>query len=80
LIEKYHSSNDPEDALDKISLAILNQSIQPGKRIWLVIASDSPGASLEIEKRWLANRSKNSECSVSKSKSGNTELCLFNIN
>jgi hypothetical protein len=49
-IDKYLTSNDPEDALDTISLAILNQSIQPGKRIWLVIASDSPGASLGIEK------------------------------
>jgi hypothetical protein len=79
LVEKYLASKDPEDTLDMISLAILNKSIQPGKRIWLVIASDSPGASLGIEKKWLANLSENTICSISQSTNGRVELCLFKM-
>lgn len=77
LIEKYNNSNIPEDALDKISLDILTLVVQSAKKVWLVIPSDSPGASLGIEKRWLANRSDNETCSEFQSSSGTTELCQY---
>lgn len=79
-IEEYQKTNNPEIAMDKTSLTIVKQEARSGRRVWLVLPYDSPGGNLEIEKKWLANRSKTVTCHLSHENNGNTELCMFIIN
>jgi|WetSurMetagenome_2_1015567.scaffolds.fasta_scaffold46591_2 hypothetical protein len=80
IIEEYHITNNPEVAMDNASLAILNQEIRSGKRVWLILPYDSPGANLGIEKIWLVDRSKTVTCHLFQAKNENTEMCMFIIN
>jgi hypothetical protein len=77
LIEKFKNTGNPEDALDGVSLAILNREALSSKRIWLVLPSDSPGTSLELEKTWLSQRFDERDCSLFISEGKTTEVCLF---
>jgi hypothetical protein len=77
LIEKFNKTGNPEVALDEVSLAILNREASSSKRIWLVLPSDSPGTSLELEKTWLSQRFDERDCSFFISEGNTTEVCLF---
>ncbi len=76
-IEAYQSSNDPAMGLSEVSLAILGKEIDQGRRVWLVVPSDSLGSELELEQKWLAERSISSECSVFQGENTSTRVCLY---
>jgi hypothetical protein len=78
-IDRYRQTQNPEDALDKTSLAILQQAVASSERVWLLVPYDSPGASLGLEKAWLAGQSRDVACSQSVGQGGITELCAFEI-
>ncbi len=80
IIKEYQNTNNPEVAMDKISLSILNQEVRSGKRVWLILPYDFPGVDLGIEKKWLGDRSKTVTCHLSQVKNEITELCMFTIN
>ncbi len=77
LIEKFNETGNPEDALDEVGMAILNREALSSKRIWLVLPSDSPGTSLELEKNWLSQRFDERDCSLFMHEGNTTEVCLF---
>jgi hypothetical protein len=77
LIEKFNETGNPEVALDEVSLAILNREAISRKRIWLVLPSDSPGATLGLEKTWLSQRFNQESCESFSDERDTTEICLF---
>lgn len=76
---RFNQSGQPEDALDPISLAILGKEALPGKRLWIVIADDSPGAGLGLEQKWLEQKSSASECDTFDGSSHITLICDYQI-
>jgi hypothetical protein len=78
-LELFTLTMNPEDALDIITLSIFRQKIKPGQRTWLLVAGDSPGASLGIEALWLEERSEFHECQYFSDDTHNTNLCYFDI-
>ncbi len=79
LLEKYRDTNNPEDALGASSLTILSETAAPGKTLWLILPSDSPGSDLGLEKTWLASRSAAVECSSFSGGEQRTQVCKFVI-
>jgi hypothetical protein len=58
LIEEHASSNDPEVALDQATLKLLKGlPSNQYQRVWLLLPSDTPGATLNIELDWLIQNS-----------------------
>jgi hypothetical protein len=57
LIEEYYSTEDPEVAMDEISLTLLQDIPYSFQRVWLVLPDDSPGANLNLERTWIAQQS-----------------------
>jgi hypothetical protein len=55
-IQAYLKTQDPQNALDPVTLALLAGKVQSGQRVWLVVPSDSPGAELDLEAVWLRGR------------------------
>ncbi len=56
-LENYRATNDPEAALDKIALSLLEDVGRSYQRVWLLLPGDSPGAELGLEINWLNQRS-----------------------
>jgi hypothetical protein len=77
LVEKYQASQNPEDALSTQTVTLLNESLQTNGTVWLVSPSDSPGADLNLEISWLADRASNADCQEFKGINENTEVCKF---
>jgi len=61
-IGKFNLSQRPEDALDPMTLAIFNEEVKPGMKVWILNPGDSPGADLRLEMMWMAARAKDSNC------------------
>lgn len=78
-IQTFILTGKPEDALDPISLAILEKAVSPGKRIWMITANDSPGSDLGIEHKWVKERSDASDCQFFNSNANFTSLCIYEI-
>jgi len=78
-IEKYYASLDPEVALDKITLSLLNDIPGNYRCVWLLIAGDSPGATLNIEVTWLVQESVSYKDWVFKYADIESRLFLFDL-
>jgi len=78
-VDVFNITKNPEEAMDAITLSIFKQKIEPGQRTWLLSGWDSPGASLDLERLWLEERSDFHECQSFIDNGGTTELCYFNI-
>jgi hypothetical protein len=78
-IAKYQQTNNPADALDPITLDIMDEAVMNGRRIWLVIPSDSPGSDLNLEQDWFSQHSSRSQHWIFKRDSQTTRLNLFSI-
>jgi len=57
LIEEYRLTNNPEVALVEASVKLFPDLPDKYSRVWLVLPSDTPGATLNIEVDWLMNNS-----------------------
>jgi hypothetical protein len=79
LVEKYRLTNNPEDGLSDHSLTILRQSIVSGGSLWLVLPSDSPGADLGLEKKWLTGKASDVNCVFFEGQGQGTEVCKFTL-
>lgn len=77
LVEKYRATNDPEDGLSNHSLELLRQSLALGRPFWLVLPSDSPGADLGLEKKWLITKASDVDCVSFEGQGQTTEVCKF---
>ena len=78
-IKNYKASGDPLQAMDKITLGILEKEALPDRLVWLVLPSDTPGADLGIEENWLAQRSDEINCQVFLDDSLITRLCRYHL-
>ena len=78
LIKTYAKEQDPEKVMDSNMLAIFQKYAISGNRIWLILPEDTPGASLGIEEKWLAQRSSQSNCKTY-TDSISTKLCFYLI-
>jgi len=78
-IDRFMETQNPEDALDVITLDLLEQEIQQTRRVWLVVPSDSPGAGLGLEASWLKARANTHTDWRFDSGLNETRLYLFDI-
>ncbi len=79
LIEQFNQTQNPIVALDRISLGIMEKEVTSGRRVWLVLPSDTPGADLGIEEKWLQDRSRYTSCWIFTGKPEATKLCYYEI-
>jgi hypothetical protein len=78
-IERFQTTGDPLQAMDTATLGILEKETLPLRQVWLVLPSDTPGADLGIEERWLSLRSDNVECTQFSEEDQSTRVCRFNL-
>ncbi len=76
---KSKALNDPEIALDEITLSILKKVPGTIHRVWIVIPSDSPGANLDLEVDWLRKYAVSNKLWDFQVADMETRLFLFNI-
>ena len=78
-VEEYNSSLAAEDALDEITLSLLDGIPGNYTCVWLLIAGDSPGSNLNIEVKWLEQKSLSNTNWKFNHKSIETRLYLFDF-
>ena len=78
-IERFQTTGDPLQAMDTATLGILEKEALPQRQVWLVMPSDTPGADLRIEERWLSLRSDNVECTQFSEEDQSTRVCRYHI-
>ena len=78
-MENYAASLNPEAALDEITLSLLKSIPGNYRCVWLLIAGDSPGASLNIEVKWLKQESMSHTYWEFKYNNIETRLFLFDL-
>lgn len=79
-LDDYDSTGNPEIAMDKITLALLQDIPTPHHRIWLVLPTDSPGADLNIEVDWLSKQAQSYTLWDSQGDNTQTQIYLFELN
>jgi hypothetical protein len=79
LVEKAIQTHKSVDAMDNDTLAILIKESYPGRKVWILLPEDSPGASLNLEIDWLRERSRNNDCINFNGENVITRLCWFEI-
>ena len=77
LIKEYQGTDNPEIALDEATLSLFRQISDDNQRVWLLVPSDTPGATLNIEAEWLTNNSISSTNWKFEGNSTDTQLYLF---
>jgi hypothetical protein len=78
-IERFHSTGDPQQAMDAATLAILEKETHPLRQVWLVLPSDTPGADLGIEESWLSKHSDQAQCVQFSGEGQSTRVCRYHI-
>ena len=78
-IEEYYTYQDPEVAMDEITLSLFRNIPENYNCVWLLIAGDSPGATLNIEVSWLERQSFSYTYWEFKDNDNETRLYLFNL-
>jgi len=79
LIEEYELTNNPEVALDEATMKLFYDLPYEYDRVWLVLPSDTPGATLDIEVDWLTNNSASSNNWQFEGELTETRLYLFEL-
>jgi len=79
LIEEYRLTNNPEVALDEAAVKLFPVLHDKYNRVWLVLPSDTPGATLNIEVDWLINNSASNTHWKFIGASAETQLYLFDF-
>ena len=79
VVEEFNQSKNPDKALDENTLNIFEEEVLPGRKVWLVLPSDSPGTYLGIEQKWLEDRSVTYQCWDNQGDLEVTKLCEYAI-
>ncbi len=79
LIEQFNQSQNPMVVMDRISIGIMEKEVIPGRRVWLVLPGDTPGADLGMEEKWLQDRSSSNSCWDFPGDLKTTKLCYYEI-